>query len=76
MSRIKGKWVGQVIITVDCERTRGMLPIETIKENAHGMKQAIKDTLGGYDIPDLGGTIEVDEQYCDFYEVLDEGDAE
>ena len=74
MSRIKGKWVGLVTITIDCERTRGMLPIETIKENAHGIKQAVKDMLKDYVI---GDTIEVDEQYCDFYEVLDdEGGAE
>ena len=36
MSRIKGRYVTQVILTIDVERTEGMVPIEDIKENFSG----------------------------------------
>ena len=45
MSRIKGRYVAQVILTVDEERTEDMMPIEVIKENFAGITEEIKKEL-------------------------------
>jgi len=65
MSRIKGRYVAQVILTVDEERTEGMVPIEVIKENFAGITKEIKKDLEQGDFT----TVEVIEQFSDVNEV-------
>ena len=68
MSRIKGRYVAQVILTVDEERTEGMVPIEVIKENFAGITEEIKKDLENGDFT----TIEVIEQFSEVDEVEEE----
>lgn len=72
MSRIKGRYVAQVILTVDAERTEGMVPIEVIKENFAGITEEIKKDLEQGDFT----TVEVIEQFSDLYEAEEDDDAE
>ena len=65
MSRIKGRYVAQVILTVDEERTEDMLPIEVIKENFAGITEEIKKELEGGDFT----AVEVIEQFSEVDEV-------
>ena len=65
MSRIKGRYVAQVILTVDEERTEGMVPIEVIKENFSGITKEIKKDLEQGDFT----TVEVIEQFSEVNEV-------
>ena len=65
MSRIKGRYVAQVILTVDEERTEGMVPIEVIKENFSGITEEIKKDLEQGDFT----TVEVIEQFSEVNEV-------
>lgn len=70
MSRVKGRYVAQVIIDWDQEREQNMLPIESIRENAKFLTQYITESLAD---AVMGKTnIEVTEQHCDFWEVEDE----
>ena len=70
MSRIKGRYVAQVILTVDEERTEDMLPIEVIKENFAGITEEIKKDLENGDFT----TIEVIEQFSEVDEVEEDND--
>ena len=65
MSRIKGRYVAQVILTVDAERTEGMAPFEEIKENFAGITEEIKKDLEQGDFT----TVEVIEQFSEVNEV-------
>ena len=70
MSRVKGRYVAQVIIDWDQEREPNMLPIGDIKENAKFLTQSITESLA--EAVQGKTQIEVTEQYCDFWEVEDE----
>lgn len=70
MSRIKGRYVAQVIIDWNQEREQNMLPIESIRENAKFLTQSITKSLT--EAVQGKTQIEVTEQYCDFWEVEDE----
>ena len=70
MSRIKGRYVAQVILTVDEERTEDMLPIEVIKENFAGITEEIKKELDSGDFT----SVEVIEQFSEVDEVEEEHD--
>ena len=70
MSRIKGRYVGQIIITIDVPRKKTDFPIAEIKENfrqklTKGLQEELQSQM-----EDLG-TIELDEQYLDVYEVTE-----
>jgi len=70
MSRIKGRYVAQVILTIDEERTEGMVPIEVIKENFAGITEEIKKDLEQGDFT----AVEVIEQFSDLYEVEEDNE--
>jgi hypothetical protein len=70
MSRIKGRYVAQVILTVDEERTEDMPPIEVIKENFAGITAEIKKELEGGDFT----AVEVIEQFSEMDEVEEDDD--
>lgn len=70
MSRIRGRYVAQVIIDWNQERDQNMLPIESIRENAKFLTQSITESLT--EAVQGKTQIEVTEQYCDFWEVEDE----
>ena len=70
MSRIKGRYVAQVILTVDEERTEDMSPIEVIKENFAGITEEIKKELDSGDFT----SVEVIEQFSEVDEVEEEHD--
>lgn len=69
MSRVKGKYVATVTIEWDHEREPNMLPLQDIKDNARflamNLTEVIQDAVQG------NTEVEVNEQYCDFYEVED-----
>lgn len=71
MSRVKGKYVATVTIEWDQEREPNMLPLQDIKDNARyltmNLTEIIQDEIQG------DTKVEVSEQYCDFYEVEDDG---
>lgn len=71
MSRVKGKYVATVTIEWDQEREPNMLPLQDIKDNARfltmNITEVIQDSVQG------NAKVEVVEQYCDFYEVEDDG---
>ena len=73
MSRVKGRYVAQVIIDWNQEREKNMLPIESIRENAKFLTQSITESLT--EAVQGKTQIEVTEQYCDFWEV-DDGDSD
>ena len=73
MSRVKGRYVAQVIIDWNQEREQNMLPIESIRENAKYLTQSITESLT--EAVQGKTQIEVTEQYCDFWEV-DDGDTD
>ena len=69
MSRVKGRYVAQVIIDWDMEREQDMLPIEEIKARAKQFPQVLREHL----LNEMdASSVEVTEQYCDFCEVDDE----
>ena len=70
MSRIKGRYVAQVILTVDEERTEDMAPFEKIRKNFTGITEEIKKELEQGDFT----TVEVIEQFSDLYEVEEDND--
>ena len=65
MSRIKGRYVAQIIMTVDEERKDYMLPLDKIKKNFASLTENIKNVLEQGEFT----TVEVIEQYSDVYEV-------
>ena len=65
MSRIKGRYVAQIILTVDEERKDYMLPLDKIKKNFASLTENIKNVLEQGEFT----TVEVIEQYSDVYEV-------
>lgn len=71
MSRVKGKYVATVTIEWDQEREPNMLPLQDIKDNARflttNITEVIQDGIEG------SSKVEVVEQYCDFYEVEEDG---
>lgn len=67
MSRIKGRYVAQIVLTIDEERKDYMLPLEQIKKNFAGLTEGIKNHLEHGEFT----TVEVIEQYSDVYEVED-----
>ena len=69
MSRIKGRYVAQVILKVDMERCEGMLPLEVIRENMYGITDTMANTLieeGDF------SKVEVVPQFVDVYETEEE----
>ena len=70
MSRIKGRYVAQVILTVDEERTEDMLPIEVIKENFAGITEELKKELESGDFT----AVEVIEQFSEVDELEEDND--
>lgn len=69
MSRIKGRYVAQLVMEWDQEREKNTVPIEEIKVRAKQLPQALKELLLN---ETEASSIEVTEQYCDFWEVDDE----
>lgn len=71
MSRIKGRYVAQVVFEWDLPRENNTLPIEKIRHHICDgeMKNAITEAL--YDGSD-DCVITVDQMYADVYEVDDE----
>ena len=70
MSRIKGRYVAQVILTVDEERTEDMMPIEVIKENFAGITEELSKELESGDFT----SVEVIEQFSEVDEVEEDND--
>ena len=69
MSRIKGRYVAQLVMEWDQEREKNTFPIEEIKARAKQLSQALKEHL----LNEMdASSVEVTEQYCDFCEVDDE----
>ena len=71
MSRIKGRYVAQVVLEWDVQRTSETLPLEKIRHHICDgeMKNAITEALAD-GVDDC--TVTVDQQYADVYEVDDE----
>lgn len=67
MSRIKGRYVAQIILTIDEERKDYMVPLDVIKDNMSLLADNIKKALEEGEFT----TVEVTEQYSDVYEVED-----
>lgn len=65
MSRIKGRYVAQIILEVDEERIDGMVPFEEIKKNFSGITEEIKKVLEQGDF----SKVEVIPQYSNICEV-------
>lgn len=72
MSRIKGRYVAQVVLEWDLPREKHTLPLEKIRHHIcdGGMKNAITEVLhdGSDDC-----VITVDQLFADVYEVDDDG---
>ena len=71
MSRIKGKYVAMVTIEWDQEREPNMIPLQGIKDNARYLTMSLTEAI--QDSVQENAKVEVVEQYCDFYEVEDDG---
>lgn len=67
MSRIKGRYVAQIVLTIDEERKDYMVPLDVIKDNMSLLADNIKKALEEGEFT----TVEVIEQYSDVYEVED-----
>jgi len=68
--RYKGKYVAQIEIDFDIEKSERMLPFEEIKKKTVGgeLTDDIRDVIRDEIIDDYG-TITVTQQYADMYEV-------
>jgi hypothetical protein len=68
--RYKGKYVAQIVIDFDIEKSERMLPFEEIKKKTVGgeLTDDIRDVIREEIIDDYG-TITVTQQYADMYEV-------
>ncbi len=64
MSRIKGRYVAQIILTIDEERKDYMGSLDAIKYNMSFLADDIKRALEDCEFT----TVEVIEQYSDVYE--------
>lgn len=64
MSRIKGRYVAQIIIDIDVKRTEDMASFEEIKKNFDGLTEEIKGELEQGDF----SKVEVIQQYADLFE--------
>ncbi len=64
MSRIKGRYVAQIIIDIDVKRTDDMASFEEIKKNFDGLTEEIKGELEQGDF----SKVEVIQQYADLVE--------
>lgn len=75
MSRIKGRYVAQVVLEWDVPRERGMNSLEEIRHLIcdGDMKNAITRALNNVMV---ACTVTVDQQYADVYEVDEEGGQE
>ncbi len=73
MSRIKGRYVAQVVLEWDVPWEHDMNSLEEIRHNIcdGDMKIAIKEALSYV----LDCTVTVDQQYADVYEVDDEDEG-
>ena len=75
MSRVKGRFVGLLIIDIDVPYdSKKDWPIAKAKENFRTeMPSAVEEEVLGW----IGGnsTVELKEQYLDMYEVRDEADS-
>ena len=67
MSRIKGRYVAQIILTINEERKDYMVPLDVIKDNMSLLADNIKKALEEGEFT----TVKVIEQYSDVYEVED-----
>lgn len=74
MSRIKGRYVAQVVFEWDAQRKINTLPLEEIRHNICDgeMKNAITEALSDSDGAD-DCTVTVDQLFADVYEVDDDG---
>ena len=72
MSRIKGRYVAQVVIEFDVPRDDDTYPLEEVRNSICGgeLTEAIKRVLSG-GIAEV--TTTVNQQYADVYEVDDDG---
>ena len=72
MSRIKGRYVAQVVFEWDAQRKINTLPLEEIRRNICDgeMKNAITEALSD-GVDDC--TVTVDQLFADVYEVDDDG---
>lgn len=70
MNRIKGRYVGQVIITIDVPHKETDFPVAEIKESLRKNLTKILQEELQLQMDNLG-TIEINEQYLDVYEVTE-----
>ncbi len=68
MSRIKGRYVAQIILEVDEERTEELAPFEEIKTEFDKITENIKHEFEQNDF----SKVEVIPMYSDIYEVEEE----
>ena len=73
MSKIKGRYVAQVILNFDIDANNEMdsMPYETLRDNLGHTGTAIKEVIQDEILPDSMGTVAVVEQYRDIYKVED-----
>ena len=71
MSRIKGKYVATVTITLDVDENKsGLLPYEEIEQGwKRGLNDGVKSAIQHEIIDDDLGKLEVTQTYCDIYRV-------
>lgn len=74
MSRIKGRYVAQVIIDIDIDANqKGILPYEIIRDKINNdLDSNLKDMIQEELFLKGEGTVEVDKQYCNVYQVPDD----
>lgn len=66
MGKIKARYVGMVTMNFEIDENEpGLYPFETIKENAKGLNNAIGEILRD----EIGGSISVEQQFCDVWRV-------
>ena len=72
MSRIKGRYVAQIIIDYNADLSEpGMATIEEAKENLKGLSDAIKTVIYEEIIGEENGSVEVAEMLNDIIEVTE-----
>lgn len=75
MSRIKGRYVAQVVIEVNIPRDKDTFPVEKIRDGicGGGFTEHIKQTLSEGIANNDEFSLTVDQLFADVYEVDDEG---
>ena len=75
MSRIKGRYVAQVVIEVNVPRDKDTFPVEKIREGicGGGLTEHIKQVLSEGIANNDEFSLTVDQLFADVYEVDDEG---